>query len=239
MPDQLESLKKLQAIDAQLYQLKRQQVEKPKELERVAAAVAAEEAKLAAATERMKSLQLAQKEKELDLQTREANVKKLQGQLFQLKTNKEYAAMQREIDAHKADNSVLEEDIIKLFDAIEQATKERQTEHARVVQEQARLAKERQRIEEDLAIIADSIGKLERQREAALPDVPKAALDVYERVLVLRHGLALVSLVNDACGGCHRRMPPQVVNEVYLKAKLVTCESCNRILFFDEAHSKL
>jgi hypothetical protein len=56
---------------------------------------------------------------------------------------------------------------------------------------------------------------------------------------MLRDGLALVPLVSDACGGCHRRLPPQVINQVYLKADLVTCESCNRILYFDEAHSKL
>ena len=239
MADQLDALKKLQAIDAQLYQLRRQQRETPKALEQVAAAVAAEEAKLAAATERLKTLQLAQKEKEIELQTREASVKKLQGQLFQLKTNKEYAAMQREIDAHKADNSVLEEDIIKLFDAIEHAARNRQTEHARVTQEQERLAKERQRLEQELAVIGEQLSVLERDRQAALPDVPNRALDAYDRILALRDGLALVPLMNDACGGCHRRMPPQVINEVYLKTKLVMCESCSRILYFDDAHSKL
>ena len=239
MPDQLETLKKLQELDGQLYHLRRQQREKPKELERLTAEVAAEEAKLQAASDRLKSLQLAQKDKEIELQTKEANVKKLQSQLFQLKTNKEYAAMQREIEGHKADNSLLEEDVLRLFDAIEQATKERTVEQQRVAQEQERLKKERQRIEQELATIAEQIARLERDRQAVVPDVPKPALEVYERILSLRDGVALVPVMNDACGGCDRRLPPQVINEVYLKAKLVTCESCSRILYFDEAHSKL
>jgi len=57
----------------------------------------------------------------------------------------------------------------------------------------------------------------------------------YERVLASREGLALVPLVNDSCGGCHMVQPPQVVNEVSLKATLVTCENCNRILYVDES----
>ena len=72
-----------------------------------------------------------------------------------------------------------------------------------------------------------------------MPTLLPATLEVYERVLDIREGLALVPVLNDSCGGCHRRLPPQVINEVYLKAKLVTCENCNRILYFDEAHSRL
>ncbi len=239
MAEQLEILKRLQTIDAQLYRLRKEQQEKPRELERVQAQVAAQEERGKAAGERLKALQMSQKAKELELQTREGQVKKLQGQLFQLKTNKEYTVMQREIDSLKTDNSLLEEEILKTFDAIDQAGKERQLERAKVAQEQERLAKERQRIEGELSALGERIAQLERDRKTILPDVPVEALTTYERILQLREGLALVPIVNDACGGCDRRLPPQVVNEVYLKATLVTCESCSRILYFDEAHSKL
>ena len=239
MADQLEILKRLQVVDGELFRLRKAQEEKPRELERVAAAVAAREAQLKAAEERLKTLQLSQKEKEIDLQTREASVKKLQGQLFQVKTNKEYTAMQHEIDALKADNSLIEEAILKAFDAIDQAVKDRQREQGLVAQEQARLRVERERIERELATIGEQIAQLERTRETLRPDVPPPALATYERVLGIREGLALVPLLNDSCGGCHRRLPPQVINQVYLKAELITCENCNRILYFDEAHSKL
>ncbi len=239
MADQLEILKQLQALDGEIFQLRRQQQEKPRELEQVSAQVAAQESRLKAAEERLRALQLSQKEKEIELQTREANVKKLQGQLFQVKTNKEYTVMQREIDAIKADNSLLEETILGTFDAIDRATRERQEEQRRLEEHQQRFRAERERIERELAAIAERLAELERSRTALAPQVPQQTLSTYERVLAIREGLALVPLVNDACGGCHRRLPPQVVNEVYLKAKLVMCESCNRILYFDEAHSKL
>ena len=239
MADQLEILKRLQAVDGELFRLRKAQEEKPRELEQVAAKVAAQEAQLKAAEDRLKTLQLSQKEREGELQSREANVKKLQGQLFQVKTNKEYTLMQHEIDTLKADNSLLEEAILKTFDAIDEAVKDRQREQGLVAQEQARLRVERERIERELATIGEQIAQLERTRQTLLPDVPPQALTTYERVLDIREGLALVPLLNDSCGGCHRRLPPQVINQVYLKAELITCENCNRILYFDEAHSKL
>ena len=239
MADQLDILKQLQAIDGELYRLRRDEQDKPKELERAAAQVAAQEAVVKAAETNMTSLQVAQKEKEVELQTREAQVKKLQGQLFQLKTNKEYSAMQHEIDTLKADNSLLEEAILKAFDAVDQAARERKAEQAKLAEQQERLRRERERIERELEAVRAQIAKLELDRKTLTPDVPKPALAVYERILGIRDGLAMVPLVNDACGGCHRRLPPQVINQVYLRAELVTCESCNRILYSDATHSKL
>ena len=239
MADQIELLKKLQALDAELFKLRREQDAKPRELEQAEAAAAAQEAKVKAAEARLKQLQLAQKEKEGDLQAREGQVRKLQGQLFQVKTNKEYTALQHEIDALKTDNSLLEEAILKLFDQIEQAGTERQREQQLLAAEQERLRQARARIEQALAAIGEQVAQLERQRQGVAPEVPKAALAVYERVLDIRDGLALVPIVNDTCGGCDRRLTSQVVNQVYLKAELVMCEHCNRILYFDESFSKL
>ena len=239
MADQLETLKQLQALDGALFRLRKQEEEKPQELERVAAEVAAQEAQLKAVEERLKTLQLSQKENEGELQTREAHVKKLQGQLFQVKTNKEYTAIQREMNTLKADNSLLEEAILKLFDAIDHVAKERQREQARAAEQQARFRAARERLDRELISIREEMAQLEQRRDALTPMVPSQALATYEQILDIREGLAMVPLMGESCGGCHRKLPPQVVNQVYLKANLVTCESCSRILYSDDAHSTL
>jgi predicted nucleic acid-binding Zn-ribbon protein len=239
MADQIETLKNLQTIDAELYQLRRRQEEKPKELEQASATVATQEAQLKALEAKLKTLQLNQKEKEGELQTKEAHVKKLQGQLFQVKTNKEYSAMQREIDTLKADNSLLEEAILQTLDAIEQASTARRQQQGRVKEAQQRFAQEQERITRELAVLEDRVAQLERNRDGLTPGIPPQTLATYERVLEIREGLALVPVMRESCGGCHRRLPPQVINQVSLKADLVTCENCNRILYFDEAHTTL
>jgi len=233
MPAQLEVLHQLQELDSERYQLLRQQEEKPRELERVREEVAQQHARLHAAEERLKALQLQQKEREVELQSREDNVRKLQGQLFQLKTNKEYSAMQREIDTLKADNSLLEEAVLGGFDAIEQATREHAEEQQQAAAVQQRFQQEERRVEEDLAVIADALGRLDRQRETLTPGVPPDVLATYERVLSNREGVALVPVVGESCGGCDRKLPPQVVNEAHLQARLVTCEHCSRILYVE------
>lgn len=239
MANQLDTLKQLQELDSQLFELRRQQEDKPRELGQAEAETAAQDARVKAADGKLKTAQLAQKEQEVELQTKEGNVRKLQGQLFQVKTNKEYSTMQHEIETLKADNSLLEEAILKWFDAVEAASRERQQEQRRLAESQARLAQERTRIEGELAAVGEQMAKLERQRQTLVPDVQPPTLAVYERVLRMRQGVALVPLLNDACGGCHRRLPPQVINLVHLNTDLVTCEACNRILYFDASHSKL
>jgi len=239
MADQLEILKRLQAIDGELFRLRRAQQEKPQELEQATARLAAQETQLKAAEARLKALQVSQKEQEVELATRETNLKKLQGQLFQVKTNKEYTALQREIESLKADNSLLEETILRTFDTIDQATKERHHAQEQLGQQQEQLRLERERIGRELAATEERIAELERSRQTVIPDVAPPVLATYERVLDIREGLAMVPLVNESCGGCHRRLPPQVINQVYLKADLVTCETCNRILYVDETRSPL
>lgn len=239
MVDQIETLKQLQEIDRQRFRLRRQQQEKPQELSRAERTVASQEASVRSAEEQLKAMQIAQKEKEMELQSHEAKIKKLQGQLFQVKTNREYAAMQHEIASLKADASLLEEAALKLFDEIDQATKARDERRQRLTVDKEQVEAERTRVERELAEIGERIGKLERQRQSVAPEVPATTLATYERVLDIREGIALVPLVNESCGGCHRRLRPQVINEVYLKAKLVICESCSRILYLDETRSQL
>ncbi|MBI2093818.1 MAG: hypothetical protein HYT88_03750 [Candidatus Omnitrophica bacterium] len=235
----LDVLRQLQTLDAQLYRLRREKQQKPVELEQVKSEVASQEAESKSVESKFKDLQLAQKEDELDLESREANIRKLQSQLFQLKTNKEYTAMQHEIDSLKADKSLLEEAILRRFDATDQVAKERQLQTQRLTAAQQKLEKERVRLNQELELLNQKIAEIEEQRKTLTPAIQPELLTIYEKILVLRDGLALVPLLQDSCGGCHRRMPPQVVNEVFLKTKVVMCESCNRILYFDEAHSKL
>lgn len=235
----LDVLRQLQTLDAQLYRLRREKQQKPVELEQVKSEVASQEAESKSVESKFKDLQLAQKKDELDLESREANIRKLQSQLFQLKTNKEYTAMQHEIDSLKADKSLLEEAILRRFDATDQVAKERQLQTQRLTAAQQKLEKERVRLNQELELLNQKIAEIEEQRKTLTPAIQPELLTIYEKILVLRDGLALVPLLQDSCGGCHRRMPPQVVNEVFLKTKVVMCESCNRILYFDEAHSKL
>ena len=233
MAELINSLRKLQDLDGQLYALRHQQRQKPLELEQVKQQVAQEQEVAKAADAKHKTAQLQQKEKEGELAAREGTVKKLQGQLFQVKTNKEYAAMQQEISQSKADSSLLEEAILKLIDEVEQAKQALQAQQKRVAERQDVLKREQARIDQDLAQITQQITRLEQERLGLTPALKREELSLYDRILVSREGLAMVPMVGQSCGGCNMVLPPQVINELSLGGKMTLCESCNRILYIE------
>ena len=169
---------------------------------------------------------------EVDLGSKEDKITKLQSQLYSLKTNKEYQAMEFEIKALKADKSLLEEEILKFFDTIEIAK-------AKVQKEKEFLSVEEKKHKEDLTVMQARAAEIkaeiqvhEEKRKAFVPSIDPKVLPQYERLLKNREGLAIAPIRNNSCGGCNIGLPPQVVNEARMQDKFLTCESCARMLYW-------
>ena len=230
--EQLKILVELQKIDGEIYLLKKELAAHPEHQKKSEEAFEKKKANLKVAEAELKAVQLKQKEKEGDLQAKEEKVKKLQGQLYQLKSNKEYSAMELEIKGLKADDSLLEEDIIRLIDAVEAAK-------SKVAKEKEFLSSEEKKFKEELEVlkkradeIAAQVSSYEEKRKAFVPNVDPRMVSQYEKILKSREGLAIVPVRNNACGGCHLGLPPQMVNEIQMQDKLIVCESCARLLYW-------
>ena len=231
--EQLNILIKLQALDAQLYRLRRERTAKPKLIEELEARRNQEQAAVKEIEEKIKANQLKRKQKEMDLQTEEESVKKLSTQLYQIKTNKEYQTMQHEIEGHKADNSLLEDEILAIMEEADSFSKELIKERELFAEAERRLSEDRKKIEGEIAVIDNEIANFESQRKELTAQVDKKVLSQYEKVLANREGVALVAVKNHACQGCFINLPPQVINEIRMKDKITVCESCARILYIE------
>lgn len=232
LADQLKTLTQLQKIDYEIYHLQKELSDCPAIEKKLEGDFEKKKGAFKAAEDELRTIQLKQKEKEVELQTIEEKIKKLQVQLYQVKTNKEYAAMELEIKGLKADKSLLEEDIIRLLDATDQA-KGRSAKEKEVLQaEEGKLKEEKERFQKRAGEIRSRVSGLEEERKAYLASVDPKLMRQYERLLKSRGGLALVPVVENSCGGCHMELPPQVVNEIQLQEKLIVCESCARILYW-------
>ena len=230
--EQTKILVELQKIDAGMFQLKKELAAHPAAQKELEAAFEKKKAKAKAAEDVLKAAQLQQKQKEGDLAQREEKILKLQGQLYQLKSNKEYSAMELEIKGFKADKSLLEEDILKLLDSVDAAK-------AVLAKEKEALSSEEKKFQADLAELKRKAAELqqgieaeEAKRKTYTPNIEVRLLSQYERILKSREGLALVPIVNNACGGCHMGFPPQVVNEAQQHEKWIICESCARLVYW-------
>jgi hypothetical protein len=230
--EQIKILVEFQKIDAEVYRLKKELSFIPESRKKIEQDFDKKKVGLKAAEDALKARQLEQKNKELELLEKEDKIKKLQSQLYQLKSNKEYAAMDLEIKGLRADKSLLEEDILTLLDTVDQAK-------AKCVAEKEALAVEEKKSKEEVDILNKRaaelqamIAELEENRKKYVPNAEPRLLSQYERVLKGRDGLALVPVVNGSCGGCHMELPAQTVNEVQLHEKLIVCESCARMLYW-------
>jgi hypothetical protein len=79
--------------------------------------------------------------------------------------------------------------------------------------------------------LEEQTATLSGRRQTLIPEVDPKLLSFYERILVGREGLGMVLIDDTSCLGCHMQLPPQVINEVRLREKMVTCENCSRILY--------
>ncbi|MFA5164681.1 MAG: C4-type zinc ribbon domain-containing protein [Candidatus Omnitrophota bacterium] len=232
--EQIGYLKKLQAVDGDIFRLRRDRASKPKLIEDLEARRNDEQAAVRGIEEKIKANQVKRKQRELDLQAKEDGVKKLQAQLYQLKTNKEYQTMQQEIEGHKADKSRVEDDILVLMEEADTLNRDLAKERALFADAEKHLNEDKKVIEDEIAALDKRIAELEAERAAAAAQVDKKVLAHYEKVLSGRDGVAIVAVKDNACQGCFMNLPPQMINEIKMNDKVITCESCARILYIEK-----
>ncbi|MBU1127913.1 MAG: hypothetical protein KKE01_02400, partial [Candidatus Omnitrophica bacterium] len=182
----------------------------------------------------LKQLQVEKGEKENELASGEERIKKHEGELALIKTNKEYSVMLEQIESVKADVSLIEEKIIEALDKIELVQSKRAEEKKAFEEEVKKSDAERSLIRSEEKEISDRLGELSRKRGALIGAIEGKLLSMYERVLENRGKHALSKINGEMCEECNMRLRPQVINEVRSHKKLVICENCSRILYAED-----
>lgn len=231
---QLSSLIKLQAVDSEIYKLNNEKAQKPEEIKKSEAAFEEKKKNMAALEVKLLDLQKQKKERELELGSKEENSRKLQGQLYSLKTNKEYQTMLQQIQDSKADASLVEDKILEVMDVTDKARVEVEQEKLRLKDEEKVFLGEKKKVQDRTKEIDDRLATLDGQRKQILPDIEAKILAQYDRILANRDGLAICLVKTDSCGGCNMLVPPQVINLIQMYERIITCEICNRILYVQE-----
>ncbi|MFH1305287.1 MAG: C4-type zinc ribbon domain-containing protein [Candidatus Omnitrophota bacterium] len=183
------------------------------------------------AEDALKKLQVRKNEKETDIKAKEEAINKHQAQLYAIKNNKEYTALQNEIDSIKADISLLEEEIINLFDEIETAQAKREEEKRTLDEEEQKVETEKTAIKAEGEQLSKQLDGFNAERTALAGNVDTTVLKQYERIRENRGRLAIVPVKGDLCGACNMLLRPQIINETRIGKNIVYCENCARILY--------
>jgi len=232
--EQIKFLIELQKLDTQILKIEDDLSSIPEKIKTLESDFSAKSSNLKKHEDNIKSLQLKRKEKEGELQSKEESIKKFTSQMHQVKTNKEYSALQEEINRVKADNSLIEDDILKIFDMVDAENKAVVVEKEALKKDEALMSEEKKKLDAESARLRSEEDRLKSQRSEHISKVDKQVLAKYDRILKNRDGLAVVPIIDESCQGCFAHMPAQVINEVRMNASIICCESCTRILYFEE-----
>ena len=230
-PD-LQHLIRLQQLDVDIDSARRRITEIPAIQQAMDERLAAQTAAVEGVKQRLAASQSARREIENEVASVQTRLSKYKGQLTEVKTNKEYQAMQKEITTAEETVRSHEDRVLERMEETENLTRDLKAAEAELKRQQGEIAAERKALDAE----AGDLRKKAEQTATERIDVAKAlsppALRLFEHVSKQRKGLAVAEARDGVCTVCHVRLRPQVFNEVRRAENLIQCESCLRILYF-------
>jgi predicted nucleic acid-binding Zn-ribbon protein len=161
----------------------------------------------------------------------EALIVKYEKQLDNVKNNREFDALTKEIELQRLEIQLSQK-------KIREANVNRETKKESLDAIAAKLNQRTKDVDSKKVELQKIIEKTEKEEAKLLKESDKARKDIEDRLLVsydkirktYRNGLAVVTVARGACGGCFNRIPPQLQIEIGVMKKIIACEHCGRVL---------
>ncbi len=237
MRNDLELLLRLQVIDYDLGELERSKDYLPDMMENLNREIEDAKEKLTDTAGRLEEARIAQKDLELDLKSREAELQKYQQQMMSIKTNKEYDALVAQIDTLKEQISGGETKLIQTIELLENLTEESKTLQEKQTQVEDNNRKQLLILQEKIDSIGDKVTDKYHSREEVVSSIAKPIFSNYERVRKGRGGRAVVAVKKKACTSCFKALTPKKIQEIKRGDKVLTCDYCGCLLYWDNEES--
>jgi predicted nucleic acid-binding Zn-ribbon protein len=235
MNSDLANLIELQKADAEIARLQAEIAALPKRVAAIEAKLSGSKDRAEKAKAALKADEMARRKHESDIEALRQKISKYRDQMLSVKTNQEYQALGHEI-------TFAERDIAKLEDKILETMVDADSKNADLKRAEGDLKAHTAEIEKEKAIATQRTAEDEKllaaakqQREGIRKSVEADILRHYDRVLKFR-GSAMAEAMDHRCSACQVLLRPQIYNELRSTEKFITCDSCQRILYYDPAH---
>ncbi len=234
MLEGLQRLVDLQRLDDELNALEGEHAGLPGRRDALAEERAADEERLAAAKLALETTESDQRRAEREVQDREAQLKRLEGQQFQVKSNEAYKALLHEIDQAKQAISAGETRILEDMEAIEEERSQLRSAEAETTESFARIETEKRALDARERELVAGIDDLRGKREKLTGLLERKLLEQYARI-ASRRTPAVVLIDKEMCSGCRVDIPPQTYIEILRSDGIHACGNCHRILIHAES----
>lgn len=233
MSPDLERLIKLQHLDTRIAEARAAIAAHPQRLADADARLNDAMQALELAKQRLKENHDARRALEKDAALYQSRLSKFKEQLSAVKTNREYQAMQHEIETAQQELGAAEEKVLERMVDDDRLGAEVKQAEAALAARRKDVEADKKTLAEDLAATDAELKKATDARAALVKETDPRVLALFEQVAKVRKGVAISSATRDGlCSVCHVRMRPPVFQQVRHNDTIVQCESCQRILYW-------
>jgi uncharacterized protein len=170
---------------------------------------------------------------ELDIQTRQTSIKRLQDQQFETRKNDEFAALGHEIQRYQGDVRTLEDTELEQMEALEVARAALKEAQAKLAVTQGRVDEELKALDERASGIRARLADVQADRAKLVEPADADALELYSRIFAKKPD-AVVAIENGICNGCHVKVVSSTIQHVKQGTSLAQCDSCGRLVYLIE-----
>lgn len=239
MKDRLSLLYELQALDDKLDELESLRGDLPAAVKILEDRMKDIEDEINAKQTEMDEGAAKKKANETEIERLMESQKKFKAQLYQVRNNKEYDALTKEIDHSDDQIQKLENESDALLVRNEQLKEEIEEVKPVLEELEQELKGKNQDLKKIIAANEKEEEKLQKEREKIQSKVKRGDYSNYMRIRKAKNGKAVVTIRRSACSGCHNIVPPQRQLEIRQNNRLYQCEYCGRLLVSNEIAEKV
>ena len=173
--------------------------------------------------------------KQESIKEAQAMMTRYQSQLDDVRNNREYDNLSKEIEFQSLEIELLRKKINDAERLINLKTGDLEKGRAALESRQQDLNQKKAELDEIVADTKADEEKLREKAKAIETTIEPRLLTAFKRIRQSsRNGLGIVYVQRDACGGCFNKIPPQRQLDIRMRKKIIVCEYCGRIMIDPE-----
>jgi uncharacterized protein len=232
MDEHLSLLIQLQDIDTEIRSLNIRKNQLPVKLAELEDKRTANKKNLDGVKETLLIVQKDRRDREQDLESGIQKTERLKGRASEIKTNKEYQALLKEIAVAEQEKKAIEDEILFLMEKIDTAVAAITAAENNVREEENKILSERKALETAMIKVDENLKVAEQKKQDIAAGIESSVFAKYQRLLETKAGSAIVEVRGESCSGCFMSIPPQVFVNVKKNENIITCPQCGRILYY-------
>lgn len=238
--EKLASLVKLQKIDSKLDNIKVLKGELPMEVSDLEDEIEGLNARQNRIEEEINGMKQFIEDKKNTIKEAGDLKKKYEKQSENVKNNREFEAINKEIEMQTLEIKLAEKHIKDATEEIAEKARHLESAKKAIDAKEGNLKTKKAELEKIIGETEKEEKQFKKQELAAREDVEPRLLNSYDRIRNnYRNGMAVVPVERDSCGGCFNAVPPQKQSEIRQRKKIIVCENCGRILVDDEVNNSV